>query len=145
VDLRFRTPEDGQRLLKEVREILSTSYVTNPAYGLETRTTFDLFLHRPPFPETPRVRALAGLFLSVGSELGLELKTGTSAGGSDQNLVAAMGTPCLDSLGMWGKGSHTVQELGDLDSLVPAAQLTATALHRLWRTDETRAGGPGQR
>lgn len=145
VDLRFRTPEDGQRLLEEVREILSTSYVTNPAYGLETRTSFDVFLHRPPFPETPRVRALAGLFLSVGSELGLELKTGTSAGGSDQNLVAAVGTPCLDSLGMWGKGSHTIHEQGDLDSLVPATQLSATALLRLWRSDETRARGADRR
>lgn len=145
VDLRFRTPEDGQRLLEEVRGILSTSYVTNPAYGLETRTTFDVFLHRPPFPETPRVRALAGLFLSVGSELGLELKTGTSAGGSDQNLVAAAGIPCLDSLGMWGKGSHTVQEQGDLDSLVPATQLSAMALLRLWRADEAPARGGNPR
>ena len=145
VDLRFRTPGDGQRLLHEVQTILSTSYVTNPAYGLETRTTFDVFLHRPPFPETPRIRALAGLFLSVGSELGLELKTGTSAGGSDQNLVAAVGTPCLDSLGMWGKGSHTVHEQGDLDSLVPATQLSAVALLRLWRADETRVTGGVQR
>lgn len=137
IDLRFRTPEDGEYLLREVRTILSTSYVTNPAYDLRTRTRFDLFLHRPPFPETPEVRALAGLFLDLGEGLGLELKTGRSAGGSDQNLVSAAGIPCLDSLGIRGKAAHTVHEQAELESLVTRAQLSALALLRLWDRDET--------
>lgn len=140
IDLRFPTPEDGERLLEQVREILSTAFVKNPAFGLETRTTFDVFLHRPPFEETPENRALAQVVLHAAREMGLERKTGASAGGSDQNLVAALGLPCLDSLGMSGKGAHTVNEQGDLESLVPAAQLSAVALLRLWSED----GAPGE-
>jgi glutamate carboxypeptidase len=137
IDLRFRRAEDGERLLREVKQILSTSYVTNPAYNLRTRTTFDVFLHRPPFAETAEIRALADLFIGVGADLGLGLRTGSSAGGSDQNLVVAAGVPCLDSLGMRGKGAHTVEEQGEIDSLVPRTQLTALALLRLWINDET--------
>lgn len=138
IDLRFRTSEDGEALAAKVREILSTSYVRNARLGKATETRFELLLHRPPFEEGPGVRALLGVYQAAGREFEMHLSGASSSGGSDQNLIAALGVPCLDSLGIRGSGAHTVREQGDLTSLVPAAKLTAVALHRLWRADRAR-------
>ena len=38
-------------------------------------------------------------------------------GGSDANLLAACGVPCIDGLGPWGEHLHSVREWSSLDSL----------------------------
>lgn len=137
IDLRYRTPEQGEELRRAVTAILETSYVTNPRLGRATSTEFRLLLHRPPFAETPEIAALAEVFQEAGRRVGRPLSRTSSAGGSDQNLIAAQGTPCLDSLGMEGTGAHTEKELGELGSLVPAAELAAVGMLRLFAADQS--------
>jgi glutamate carboxypeptidase len=47
---------------------------------------------------------------------------GLVGGGSDGCTTAAMGIPTIDGLGPRGTGYHTVDELVELDSLIPKAQ-----------------------
>ena len=55
----------------------------------------------------------------------------SSGGGSDGNFTGALGIPTLDSLGVRGKGAHTLEEYIEVDSLVERAQLMAELLVRI--------------
>src|SRR5712692_5011320 len=60
-----------------------------------------------------------------GRELGLELQEASSGGGSDGNIVGALGVPVLDGLGEEGGGAHAPEEHVLLDSLPIRAELLA--------------------
>jgi glutamate carboxypeptidase len=68
---------------------------------------------------------------SIAAEVGIELKSGGSGGGSDANLVAPLGIPVLDGLGAIGEGYHSEREFIFEDSLAERAKLLA-ALIRYW-------------
>ncbi len=142
LDLRFPTREAGDRLVREVEAILSTPWVRNPRLDRATRTEFELLLHRPPFPETQAIRQLAGIFQQAARDLGHPTGSAHSSGGSDQNLVAALGVPCIDSLGVTGSGAHTEYERAELPSLLSGAGIAALGMHRLWR--EGRLGADAE-
>jgi len=83
---------------------------------------------RPPLERTPAGAALFARARELGSELGLELGEATVAGGSDGNLVAALGLPVLDGLGAEGGGAHALDEHVLVDSLPVRAELLARIL-----------------
>ena len=64
-----------------------------------TSITVDGGWTRPPLEPTPESRILFAKAREHGRELGLELEETSSGGGSDANLVAALGVPVLDGLG----------------------------------------------
>jgi glutamate carboxypeptidase len=66
---------------------------------------------------------------AYGRELGLELAEESSAGGSDGNLVGALGVPVLDGLGAEGGGAHARDE----HVLLPSIEIRAELLARLLR------------
>jgi len=63
-----------------------------------------------------------------GLALGLDLAEATVPGGSDGNLVGALGVPVLDGLGAEGSGAHAVDEHVLVDSLPVRAALLARLL-----------------
>jgi len=63
-----------------------------------------------------------------GRALGLDLREVSAAGGSDGNLVGALGVPVLDGLGAEGAGSHATNEHVLVDSLSVRAELLAAIL-----------------
>jgi glutamate carboxypeptidase len=65
---------------------------------------------------------------AYGRELGLELAEESSGGGSDGNLVGAVGVPVLDGLGAEGGGAHAPDEHVFLPSLPVRAQLLSRLL-----------------
>jgi glutamate carboxypeptidase len=83
---------------------------------------------RPPLVRTPAGAALFARAREHGRELGLELEEATVAGGSDGNLVAALGMPVLDGLGAEGGGAHALNEHVLVDSLPIRAELLARIL-----------------
>ena len=83
---------------------------------------------RPPLERTPAGAALFARARELGRELGLELGEATVAGGSDGNLVAALGLPVLDGLGAEGGGAHALDEHVLVDSLPVRAELLARIL-----------------
>jgi glutamate carboxypeptidase len=83
---------------------------------------------RPPLEPSPGSAALFAKAREHGLELGLDLHESSSSGGSDGNLVAAVGVPVLDGLGAEGSGAHAVDENVVIDSLPVRAELLARLL-----------------
>lgn len=83
---------------------------------------------RPVWEPDARGMALYETARRIGRELGLELSSQSSGGGSDGNFTGAMGIPTLDGLGVQGAGGHTLEEHFLVSSLVPRAKLLAGLL-----------------
>ena len=102
VDVRFWTPEDGERLVAAIRGL------TPGAAGAQIEVSGGI--NRPPMPRSERNVALYERARDLAAELGFDLKDGVVGGGSDGNFIAAMGTPVLDGLGVDGAGAHAEHE-----------------------------------
>ena len=83
---------------------------------------------RPPLEQSPASLALLKKAQEHGRDLGLELRGEASGGGSDGNLIGALGVPVLDGLGAQGGGAHAHDEHVRLDSLAVRARLLARLL-----------------
>jgi glutamate carboxypeptidase len=120
VDLRMSTAEEGRRMTKAILNLRPV----NP----RTRLAISGEINRPPWESTPEGMALFERAGRVGENLGLDLWSAGSGGGSDGNLTAAMGVPTLDGLGVVGNGAHALSEWVDLASLPRRAALLAELL-----------------
>ncbi len=133
IDVRFDTPEEGQRVRAELERIAGETTVPG--------TSASLFgtLHRPPKPATDETQRLLDAHAEVARDLGLAVPEPVhSGGGSDGSLLAAVGLPVLDSMGVTGGGAHTEREFVDLDSLPDRAAVAAILLRRLARSPEPK-------
>jgi glutamate carboxypeptidase len=83
---------------------------------------------RPPLERSAAGAALFERAREHGRALGLELRDASVAGGSDGNLVGALGVPVLDGLGAVGSASHAADEHVLVESLPVRAQLLAALL-----------------
>jgi len=83
---------------------------------------------RPPLERSAGSSALFAQARRYGEELGLELEESSSGGGSDGNIVGALGVPVLDGLGVVGGGAHAPDEHVVLPSLPVRARLLAQLL-----------------
>ena len=99
------------------------------------RTGTSLQLHggfsRPPLERSQAVADLYEMARSVAADLGHDLAEGSSGGGSDGNLTAALGIPTLDGLGAIGDGAHALHEHVEIAQLPWRAALLAGLIHRL--------------
>ncbi|MFU8882050.1 MAG: M20/M25/M40 family metallo-hydrolase [Rhodobacterales bacterium] len=82
-------------------------------------------------PDQPGTMAMFEVAKDICAELGFELTGASSGGGSDGNFTGFMGIPTLDSIGVRGKGLHTLGEHIEVASLAERAKLTAALLMRL--------------
>jgi glutamate carboxypeptidase len=83
---------------------------------------------RPPLEQTPASARLFEKAREHGAALGLDIGGASSGGGSDGNIVAALGVPVLDGLGAQGGGAHAFDEHVELDSILVRARLLARLL-----------------
>lgn len=136
IDLRFDDAATGEVARRELERI---------AHHKELEGTEAVFwgtLHRPPKPATPEVDALLSAHAAVASDLGLSLpKPVHAGGGTDGSLMAGVGLPTLDSMGVVGGGAHTKDEFVELGSLSERAALAAVLLQRIVR-DRVRLPTP---
>jgi glutamate carboxypeptidase len=82
-------------------------------------------------PDQPGTMAMYDLAKELCAELGFDLTCGSAGGGSDGNFTGFMGIPTLDSIGVRGRGLHTLGEQIDVASLPERARLIAGLLMRL--------------
>jgi glutamate carboxypeptidase len=91
-----------------------------------TSITVDGHWTRPPLERSEGGARLFARAQEVGRELGLDLReAATSGGGSDGNLVGALGIPVLDGLGAEGRGAHAHDEQIFLETLPVRTKLLA--------------------
>ena len=83
---------------------------------------------RPPWETSAATERLFEQAREHGRALGLELEAESSGGGSDGNLIGAVGVPVLDGLGAQGSGAHAPNEHVVLDSIPVRAELLARLL-----------------
>ncbi|MEP2952745.1 MAG: M20/M25/M40 family metallo-hydrolase [Sulfitobacter sp.] len=82
-------------------------------------------------PDQPGTMAMLKLAQDIGGELGIEITGSSAGGGSDGNFTGFLGLPTLDSIGVRGKGLHTLQEHIHIASLTERAKLAAGLFCRL--------------
>ena len=82
-------------------------------------------------PDQPGTMAMFDIAKEICADLGFTLTGSSSGGGSDGNFTGFMGIPTLDSIGVRGKGLHTLTEHSEVASLAERAKLTAALLMRL--------------
>ena len=86
---------------------------------------------RPPMIQSPEAGRLAERAIGIAARLGIELGQHVSAGGSDGNFAAAVGTPVLDGLGPNGVGAHALDERVSVESLEERTALLEALLREL--------------
>jgi glutamate carboxypeptidase len=123
VDVRFWTPEDGQRIEQAIRGL-------RPVID-GARLEISGGINRPPMPRSPQGLALYEHARRLAAELGFELRDGSVGGGSDGNFTAALGVPTLDGLGVDGAGAHADHEHIILSDLPRRAALLTRLLQTI--------------
>src|SRR5918912_1559125 len=93
-----------------------------------TRLELEGGFTRPPLERSPGGARLFEKAREHGAKLGLDLHESSSGGGSDGNLVGALGVPVLDGLGAEGGGAHARDEHVLLASLPVRARLLSQLL-----------------
>ena len=120
VDVRVATMADRERL----ERVLAELQPVNPDAKLELGGGWT----RPPLERSEGAGKLFSRAREYGRELGLELEEESSGGGSDGNLIGALGVPVLDGLGAQGAGAHSPEEQVELASMPVRAELLARLL-----------------
>ena len=109
IDVRVETAADARR----VRDAIYAIQPKRPGTSLRVSGDFS----RPPLERSEAVVHLYEVARAVAEELGHDLGEGSTGGGSDGNLTAALGVPTLDGLGAIGDGAHALHEHIDVDHL----------------------------
>jgi glutamate carboxypeptidase len=117
VDVRVASLEEAERITTMIRAL--TPELAGARLDIHGGIT------RPPMERTADTDRLFKAAQDVAAQLGVDLKEGSSGGGSDGNLTAALGIPTLDGLGAVGGGAHAVDEWVDVESLPQRAALIA--------------------
>jgi glutamate carboxypeptidase len=120
VDVRVAYGEDRERIERALAELRPV----NPNARLELGGGWT----RPPLERSDGTAKLFARAREAGRELGLDLREESSGGGSDGNLIGALGVPVLDGLGAAGAGAHSTDERVELDSIPVRAKLLAKLL-----------------
>jgi glutamate carboxypeptidase len=102
IDVRFWTPEDGERIKTALSRLTPVLDGASLAVGGG--------INRPPMQRSERNLRLYEHARRLAAELDFELQEDTVGGGSDGNFTAALGVPTLDGLGVDGAGAHAEHE-----------------------------------
>ncbi len=123
IDLRLTTTKDFARIHQGLREL-------SPKLD-GTKLALHGGLNRPPMPFDATMQKTFAHVAEIAADAGIELKSGSSGGGSDANFVSPLGIPVLDGLGAVGDGLHSSREFIYKASLVERTKLLALLL-RNW-------------
>lgn len=115
------------RLFEELLAAHTESINNRDGFRLEVDGRFN----RGPMEATPEREALFDAYRETGRALSLEFGWLDVGGGSDGNILAAAGLPCLDGIGAHGDGMHSDREWVRISSLAERARLAALFLARI--------------
>ena len=127
-DLRFVTPQQGERAKAKMRAIVAASL----PYAEATLRFTESY---PAMPETEGSRRLLETYSRASDDAGfgpITAQDPDERGAGDVQFVAPY-VPVLDGLGTSGSGSHTVDEEMEIASLERGAIRAAILIHRLTR------------
>jgi glutamate carboxypeptidase len=120
IDVRIAHAADRDRF----EEALKRLRTVDPEAELELRGGWT----RPPLERSEGTARLFARACEHAQALGLELDEESSGGGSDGNLLGALGVPVLDGLGAEGAGAHSPDEHVKVASIPVRAELLSRLL-----------------
>ena len=125
IDVRAAHPDEMERLTRAFHDLEPVQ----AGVRLEISGGFDrLAMERNELMIETYERARA-----IAADYGITVSEGSTGGGSDGNLTAALGIPTLDGLGPMGAGAHALHEHIVVSHLAERAALMAAILHH-WPT-----------
>ena len=125
MDVRVRDLSAWERTRRAIEAIAAAEDVPG------TRTELRLWPHRPPMPWTGATDRLAALVAESAAEMDTRIDTVATMGGSDANLLAAVGLPTLCGLGPVGGAVMTAHEYIELPTLAERTAVVAVLAHKL--------------
>ncbi|HRK17788.1 MAG TPA: M20 family metallopeptidase [Hyphomicrobiaceae bacterium] len=125
IDMRYVHPADRATTLAAIERIVAHSTVPGATAKLTIRGEF------LPLVASAEAETLFAGYRDAAADAGLSIVGEFSGGCADSGFTAAVGCPTLCSTGPVGANAHTVEEVLELDSLVPRAQALALAILRL--------------
>lgn len=118
VNIRIDYLADSAEVMRRLHE-LAQPINAREGFRLEISGAFE----RPPKEVSSADERAFALWQSCAAELGVTLSWQDVGGGSDGNLFAAAGLPCLDGLGPVGDHLHSPDEFIRLPTLVERARI----------------------
>jgi glutamate carboxypeptidase len=115
IDFRFKIPEEGDR----IAHAFSRLEPRLQGASIEIRGG----INRQPLVRTPEIGRLFEHAKELSTDLGFEIDEGSVGGASDGNIIAALGVPVLDGLGVDGAGAHAEHEHIIIDDIPRRAAL----------------------
>lgn len=132
IDSRFLTVADADSVVEQMKAIAADPFGDEPDVPPRLReATVELLggVARPPMEAIKGTQALRLRYEGHAATAGLAVgEAPLQGGGSDANLLAALGVPCIDGLGPHGKLFHNPGEWSSLDSLRRRTQALACLL-----------------
>jgi len=140
IDARFLTVADAEEVVARMQALAADPFAGQahvPERLREATVELRGGIARPPMEVQPGTQALRLRYERHAAAAGLAVgEAPRQGGGSDANLLAAHGVPCIDGLGPAGAHFHNPQEWSRLSSLRQRTQALASMLA------EDAAGGP---
>lgn len=132
IDCRFLTVADAQEVVARMRALAADPFGDEPNVPERLREA-KVELHggiaRPPMEVIEGTQALRLRYEAHAAAAGLQVgEAPRQGGGSDANLLAPLGVPCIDGLGPAGEHFHNPAEWSSLASLRRRTQALACLL-----------------
>jgi glutamate carboxypeptidase len=126
LDLRVRRADEVERA---VARLTATADAIGRRHEVALEVAVDM--NRPPMEADARTERLFAAYRDCAGALGVTVDWADAGGGSDANLLAAAGLPCLDGIGVRGGLPHSNEEFCELASMPERAAIAALLLERL--------------
>ena len=138
LDTRYETLAEAMRLEASMRALLADPFADlseaiAPARLRKATLSLEGGVTRPPMEPGAETAALLASYAMAARAVGLGAdEAPLQGGGSDANLLAAHGVPCIDGLGPYGQYFHETREWCSLGSLSRRTKALARFLaHRV--------------
>lgn len=123
---RYKTREIGEEILKDIKEVLSKTFVEG------TKTEFETKVGIGPMEKTDEVMGLFNLLSEVNEKLGnKKLVPIEVGGGSDAAFTSEIKIPTVCALGVVGEFNHTDKEYAVVDTMYERIELAANTVYEL--------------
>ncbi len=122
IDVKYWTPEQGARTVREIRQICSISSIPGTTLTLEQHPGFQ------PMVNTPQIQWLLRTLETNGRKLGTEIKWVKTGGEGDAGFCSSAGIPVVCGMGPVAGLLHSPEEYLETDSLWKRTALLADSL-----------------
>jgi glutamate carboxypeptidase len=125
IDVRVRDLTQMESIERQIQQVAGTPFLS----GIRVEVSGSMT--RPPMEMNKKSETLLKLVQDVGQEIGIEIRPGTKAGGSDGCFTAALGIATLDGIGPPCHDLYSDREKILITDLISRTLLTAMIIHRL--------------